>query len=286
MCKRPALFQLIKSKNACNFIASTKKLALTACLLCFSLAFTQASMAKPLADKSLVVAVTVAPPFIRITADFHKPTGIDVALIKELQRRTGFSTFQDEMAMMPLDEMVSLGRSGKADIVAGALSATQDRSSHYSVTEPYVYNSLCIVTRNNENSINNLKDLTNRTLAIQLGNKGNAIAEQNPDIKLHEVSSTFMTFYAVANGQADALLVDEIIALEYIRSWPQAGLKIVHRIPDTETGIALFFKKGSPNSRILQMAYQDMLDDGTVDRIVREELGQYIDILMAHNDYN
>ena len=240
------------------------------------------ALSQSLSDKTLVVAVAVAPPFIEITDDFHKPRGVDVSLIKELQKRTGFKTHQDEMAMMTLDEMVTLGRSGKADIVAGALSATAERSAHYSVTEPYVYNSVCMVTRAND-TIDDIKDLQNRTLAIQIGTNVTSIAAQNPGMHLYEVSSTFMTFYAVATGKADALLVDEIIALEYIKSWPNAGLKVAYRLPDTETGIALFFKKDSPISRELQKTYQNMLDDGTVDRIVRNELGAYIDLLTVKN---
>ena len=240
------------------------------------------ALSQSLSDKTLVIAVAVAPPFIDITDDFHKPKGVDVALIKELQKRTGFKTHKDEMAMMTLDEMVALGRSGKADIVAGALSATADRSAHYSVTKPYVYNSVCMVTRAND-TIDDIKDLQNRTLAIQIGTNVTSIAAQNPGMHLYEVSSTFMTFYAVATGKADALLVDEIIALEYIKTWPNAGLKVAYRLPNTETGVALFFKKDSPISRELQKTYQDMLDDGTVDRIVRDELGAYIDLQTVKN---
>ena len=147
-------------------------------------------LSQSLSDKTLVIAVAVAPPFIDITDDFHKPKGVDVALIKELQKRTGFKTYQDEMAMMTLDEMVTLGRSGKADIVAGALSATAERSANYSVTKPYVYNSVCMVTRAND-TIDDIKDLQNRTLAIQIGTNVTSITNQNPGMHLYEVSSTF-----------------------------------------------------------------------------------------------
>lgn len=227
-----------------------------------------------LSNDTLVVSVSVAPPFVSITGDFHQPEGIDIALIKELQKRTGFKTMSDEMSMMTFNDMIESGRSGHSDIIAGAISATQERRMSYSVTEPYVYNSVCIVTRKGDN-IDSLDDLNGRTFAYQTGTNITALQSANTSMKLYETSSTFMTFYAVARGKADALLVDEIIAREYIAKWPDANLQVAGKIPGSETGIALFFKKDSPRSKILQKVYQEMIDDGTVDNIVKEGLSQY-----------
>lgn len=227
-----------------------------------------------LSNDTLVVSVSVAPPFVSITGDFHQPEGIDIALIKELQKRTGFKTMSDEMSMMTFNDMIESGRSGHSDIIAGAISATQERRMSYSVTEPYVYNSVCIVTRKGDN-IDSLDDLNGRTFAYQTGTNIAALQSANTSMKLYETSSTFMTFYAVARGKADALLVDEIIAREYIAKWPDANLQVAGKIPGSETGIALFFKKDSPRSKILQKVYQEMIDDGTVDNIVKEGLSQY-----------
>lgn len=227
-----------------------------------------------LSNDTLVVSVSVAPPFVSITGDFHQPEGIDIALIKELQKRTGFKTMSDEMSLMTFNDMIESGRSGHSDIIAGAISATQERRMSYSVTEPYVYNSVCIVTRKGDN-IDSLDDLNGRTFAYQTGTNIAALQSSNTNMKLYETSSTFMTFYAVARGKADALLVDEIIAREYIAKWPDANLQVAGKIPGSETGIALFFKKDSPRSKILQKVYQEMIDDGTVDNIVKEGLSQY-----------
>ena len=227
-----------------------------------------------LSNDTLVVSVSVAPPFVSITVDFHQPEGIDIALIKELQKRTGFKTMSDEMSLMTFNDMIESGRSGHSDIIAGAISATQERRMSYSVTEPYVYNSVCIVTRKGDN-IDSLDDLNGRTFAYQTGTNIAALQSSNTNMKLYETSSTFMTFYAVARGKADALLVDEIIAREYIAKWPDANLQVAGKIPGSETGIALFFKKDSPRSKILQKVYQEMIDDGTVDNIVKEGLSQY-----------
>lgn len=227
-----------------------------------------------LSNDTLVVSVSVAPPFVSITGDFHQPEGIDIALIKELQKRTGFKTMSNEMSMMTFNDMIESGRSGHSDIIAGAISATQERRMSYSVTEPYVYNSVCIVTRKGDN-IESLDDLNGRTFAYQTGTNIAALQSANTNMKLYETSSTFMTFYAVARGKADALLVDEIIAREYIAKWPDANLQVAGKIPGSETGIALFFKKDSPRSKILQKVYQEMIDDGTVDNIVKEGLSQY-----------
>lgn len=260
-------------------VASMKKLVTKVKKGLFALALIATSSSPALAsydlsNETLVVSVSVAPPFVSIKGDFHQPDGIDIALIKELQRRTGFKTYGDELGMMTFNDMIESGRNGHSDIIAGAISATPERRMEYSVTEPYVYNSICIVTRKGDN-IESLDDLNNRTFAYQIGTNISALTNVNKNMKLYETSSTFMTFYAVARGHADALVVDEIIAREYIAKWPEANLQVAAKLPGSETGIALFFKKDSPRSKILQKAYQEMMDDGTIDSIVKDGLSQY-----------
>ena len=239
-----------------------------------------ASAQAELSSQNLLVTVSLAPPFVTIKHNINAPEGVDVALVKELQRRTGFTTDDGVYDLMSFGSMMELDRSGQADIVAGALTASEERARFYEMTEPYVYNSVCIVTRKGDN-IENLDDLAGRTLAVQNGTDMSAIIG-NISVNLHEEPTNFMTFYAVSRGLADALIIDDIIAREYIAVWPQANLQVSGYLPDSEGGIALFFKKDSPNSKVLKATFDQMMADGTVDRIVREELRNYFNSQSAH----
>ncbi|MCK0535964.1 MULTISPECIES: transporter substrate-binding domain-containing protein [unclassified Anaerobiospirillum] len=238
-----------------------------------------ASMAD-MSNETLVVSFAVAPPFVTLRNSMNQPEGVDVALVKELQRRAGFKTESGQYDITSFNTMMELGMSGQADIVAGAITANKERAKYYSVSEPYVYNSAVIVTRKGE-KVRSLDDLNGRIMAVQSGSNMTGLIG-NRNIRLFETPSNFMIFYAVSRGLADALVIDEIIAREYIAIWPDANLQVAATLPGSEGGIALFFKKDSPNSERLQRIYNQMMADGTVDRIVRKELKNFFDSQSAY----
>lgn len=227
-----------------------------------------------LSNENLIVILAAAHPFVTIKDSFHHLGGLDVALINELQRRTGFKNKSGKYEIMSFGEMIQLGRAGLADVVAGAITSTEERGKYYTIAEPYVYNSVVIVTRAGDR-IKSTEDLNGRTLAIQTGTNISGLTSKYPNIKTYETPSTFMTFYAVSRGLADALIIDEIIAREYIGSWPDCGLDVSAKLPDSEGGMALLFKKDSPYTAKLMKAYQQMIDDGTVKKLVEQELRVY-----------
>lgn len=264
--------------NAKNFLLSKASATLCAAALMTMGSITTAPevQANELRGQSLSVAFAVAPPFVVLKNEFRRPEGLDVAIVKELQRRTGFSTQDDAYEVMSFDSIMTLGRVGKTDIVAGAISYTDERANYYDITPPYIYNHTCIVTRGTIN-INSTDDLDGHTVAVENGIDISDLQKQNPTMKTHKVATTFMAFYEVARGMADALVVDEIIAREYIALLPKdAGLKVSAIIPDSKSGMALFFKKNSPHNKALMQAYYDMREDGTLEAIVNRELAHFI----------
>ena len=237
-------------------------------------ALSDISTAGALKNDTLQVTVAIAPPFVSITNNISDPAGIDIALIRELQRRTGFGLKQNAIDVTSFEAMMEMGKNGHSDILAGAISANADRARDFLLTPPYIYNSVCIVSRKGED-INTIAEVSGKTMAIQTGTKIEDMISAYPDIAVFATPSTFMNFYAVATGAADALITDEIIARAYIGLWPDANLEVSGRLPGTNSGMALMFKKDSPDSAILMAAYEEMIADGTVERIVHSELEKY-----------
>ena len=233
-----------------------------------------------LSNQTLSVSFAVAPPFVTLKKNVKTPEGVDVSLVKELQRRTGFRLDADGFDLTSFTSMMELGRSGHSDIVAGAISATPERAKYYLISKPYVYNSAVIVSRQGDN-IEDLDAMSGRTLAVQTGSNMGAMIG-NRAINTYEAPTNFMVFYAVSRGLADALIVDEIIAREYLAIWPEANLQVSGHIEGSESGMALFFKKDSPRSEVLYKTFNEMIDDGTVARIVRDELHNYFEAEEGH----
>lgn len=227
----------------------------------------------PLKGVKLTVAFSVAPPFSALrNDDLTTPSGIDVELVKELQRRTGFSLTGKGFDMMTLGEMMEQGQDGNIDIMGGGLTFNATRQELFDLVEPYVYNSLCIVSRAG-NEVSSFDELSGRVLATVNGSNSSKFAlKQNPAILVNGKTSSFMTFFAVAREQADATVLDEIIAQEYMKTLPERGLKISAIVPNTRSGLTLMFKKNSPHNKILMATFEEMRRDGTVDRILQQHI--------------
>lgn len=257
---------------------SAAALAAAAAMMAQFMAAPSAMAAGELSGQQLVVAMSVAPPFVTMKGDFANPDGLDVQIIKELQRRTGFNTGTQGYEFMSFDQLVQYARSGKSDIAGGGVTYNEERTRFFDITKPYVYNNLCIVTRKNRN-ISSIKDLHGMSIAVQNGINPDIITGGQSGINIKHTPTVFMTFYMVHHEQADALIIDEIIARDYLEMWPYSTLKIAAVLPNTESGMALFLKKGSPRNKVLMAAYDEMMRDGTMDRIINQYISdRHIDL--------
>ena len=68
----------------------------------------EAKSAKPLANEELVVAFSIAPPFVIVDTDFENVRGIDVDIARELQKRTGFKLKNNRFDIMNFGELIDL----------------------------------------------------------------------------------------------------------------------------------------------------------------------------------
>lgn len=235
---------------------------------------TQAAL--PLEGQELDVALTIVPPFAFITESFSEVRGIDVDIVKELQKRTGFKLRNNRINVMNFGEMVSLGREGKLDVLGGGITLSDGRRAYYDFSDPYMDSALVLVTRKND-TIDEVADLKNRTLSVELGTTAvdyfpNA---ESLNIKIAESPTAFMSIYAVHDNQADALVMDEPMVSFYINNWRDADLKIVEQISDP-SNLGLLFKKDAKFTPHLQEAYREMIEDGTMAQIIDKYVGKVV----------
>lgn len=220
-----------------------------------------------LKGQTLRVGVFISPPFAFITDSMSKLHGIDVDIITELQKRTGFNLDGNRLLVMNFDEMLEVGKKGGLDIMGGGITLSRSRSQFFDFSAPSMNTSLVLVSRAN-NNIEDIQDLDGRNLAAQSGSTGASLFEES-DISVNVTNSTsaFMSLYEVYREKADAVILDRTLAEFYQSNWPNAGLEIVQELSD-DSNLGLLFKKNAQVNNCLQAAYQDMINDGTVDRIV------------------
>lgn len=230
----------------------------------------------PLQGVELEVGVSPTAPFVVVGASLQDITGIDIDIIKELQRRTGFVLAHNRLHLANFSDLLEMGASGQLDIVTGAFSITADRAKIFHQSVPTFRTHTVLVT-NGSKGIKSINDMGGRTMANVAGSKFPVAFDPKVErnMKVEDEHSVFMTFYAVYKGHADALLIDAPMAHDAINTWGKGRLQIADDIEGTESDMGMMFKKDSKYSYILNETLDQMRADGTVEKIIHKYLPGY-----------
>lgn len=230
----------------------------------------------PLQGVELEVGVSPTAPFVVVGASSQEITGIDIDIIKELQRRTGFELANGRMHLANFSDIVEMGAAGKLDIATGAFTLTQERGKIFHQSVP-TFRSHTVLVTNGSKGIKTINDMSGRTMANIAGAKFPVTFDPNVErnMKIENQHSVFMTFYAVYKGDADAMLIDAPMAHDAINTWGKGRLQIADDIEGTDSDIGMMFKKDSKYSYILNEYLDQMRADGTVEKIIHKYLPGY-----------
>lgn len=233
-----------------------------------------------LQGQRLKVAVTVAPPFVFFHKSLSEVSGIDIDILNELQKRTGFVFEGGHPHVMNRDEMLLDGENGKLDIIAGGLVLSKERAQTYDVSEPYLPTVLVLVSRNNTN-IHSIADLAGRRLASENGSFASSAIDMHSEVnfEVKHCTSSFMTLYDVHSEIADATFIEKPVVDFYMNNWQGTNLSILEKVSDVEY-LGFLFKKNPEISGPLKAAYHEMIADGTIKNIV----SKYLNSRLASND--
>ena len=230
----------------------------------------------PLEGYELDVGVSPAPPFVMIDSHFQDLAGIDVDIIRELQRRTGFKLKNNRFHIMGFGDLLDLAAKGKMDISGAGISLSAKREKIFTQS-PATFRSHSVVVVPTSSTIKGRSDLPGKTLAAENGTDATDLVSEDMaaliDIK-HE-ATTFMTFYSVAAGHSDALITEAPMAQEVVDDWARGKLKIAYHIPDSDNDMGLMFKKDTAASKVLYDTFVQMREDGTIQKIVHNYLPNY-----------
>lgn len=254
-------------RNLCKLAALSASLLLLSSVHASSL---------PLKGHTLDVGLSPVPPFVQIDGRFTDLEGIDVDIIRELKKRTGFEIRNNRFRIMSFGELLTLGEQGKLDIIASAISLSEARSKLFEQS-PASFRSHSVIVVPANSNIASSNDLIGKTIAAEDGTDATDIVDEDlaHQINIKHELTTFMVFYSVATGKSDALITEAPMAMSVINSWARGKLKIAYHIKGSENDIGIMFKKDTKVSKILSQTFQQMRDDGTIAKIVHKYLPDY-----------
>lgn len=255
------------------------KSLLATCALALSMAGSiSAVQAKslPLEGHVLDVGLSPIPPFVVINGEFSDVSGIDVDIIRELQKRTGFTLNQNRFHVMSLVDLIDVGAKGELDICASGLALKKSYQEHF-MPSPTTYRSKYVVVVPTNSTITNRNDLVGKTLVAEDGTNPISLLPKEIANSINVINqhTTFMTFYSVSAGEADAMLAEEPMATDVVDDWAKGKLKVAYTVKNSDRDIGMLFKKDTYESKVLYETFKEMQSDGTIEQIVHKYAPYY-----------
>ena len=198
--------------------------------------------------------------------------GFDVDLAQAIAARWGV---QVELVSVGFDSLVDAVWSGKLDSALSVLPYQPHLTQDVAFSSPYFEAGLVLVTSPARPDIGGVDDLAGRRLAVEWGSEGDVQARtlrrRFPDLEIMSLDLPQAALQAVAEGRADAALVDNISALQYIAGDPR--LHIVPPALVSDAYVIVMPLKAPILRAEVDKALAALKADGTLDALAEKWLG-------------
>jgi len=219
-------------------------------------------------SKKLIMSTNAAyPPFEYIdTAGGGEYKGIDIEIAQAITDELGYEL---EIKDMDFAGLVQSLQSKQADFSMAAMSATEERKKSVDFSDVYYVANHAVISLK-DSGIEEEANLAGKKVAAQLGT-----IQEDKVLELEEsIGLTAETRDKVAeliqelkSNRLDAIMVEDTVAEGYLKLNPDLQS---FTIGDSESGYAIAFPKDSDLTEEFNKVLKEMIEDGTVDTIVKK----------------
>jgi ABC-type amino acid transport substrate-binding protein len=211
------------------------------------------------------------PPFDGLDAA-GQPAGFDVDLARAIAARWGVEV---QFEGIGFDGLVDAVQAGRIDSAISALPFQPERTQDVAFSAPYFEAGLVLVTPSGSAAVASVDDLAGRRLAVEWGSEGDVQARllrrRFHDLVLLPGDTPQVALLAVAEGQADAALVDHISALQFMAADPRVAIAQDAVVSDPY--VIVLPRKAPVLQEQVAEALQALRADGTLEALIARWLG-------------
>ena len=217
--------------------------------------------------RTVVVGTEPAYPPFETRGPSGEFEGFDIDLVRAIGQKAGFQVqFKD----LGFDALIPSLGAGQVQMIASAMSITDERRKVVDFSDPYVEAGMGITVRIADTSIKGPDDLRGKTVAVQSGTTGALAAEQfKAEGKLAEIKyfpSAPLAILELVRGGADAVINDRPASEAYLAQVPGQGKLLDAVLRSDSFGFAV--RKGDAELLAkVNDALRQLKADGTVDQL-------------------
>lgn len=189
--------------------------------------------------------------------------GVDVDIAREIAKYLGKTLVVKDIAF---DSIINEVKTGKADFGAAGISYSDDRAKNVDFSINYAVSKQVVIVNNNS-SITNLNEISNKKIAVQLGSIADTfVTEKYKSANVVRQKKYLAAIEDLKTGKVDCVVMDELPAKEIVSK--NEGIKILDGSL-TNDSYGMVVKKG--NKELLDainMVLQNLKDEGKIDEFI------------------
>ena len=204
------------------------------------------------------------PPFSFHDSATNDLTGYDVEVIKAVAKEAGWRL---EFVETTFDAIFAALDAGRIDVIANQVTDNPERQARYGLSDTYTYSRGVIVVKKGTTGITSLEDLDGKTTAQSLTSNYAEIARE-AGANVEGVEGFAQAAALVVQGRVDALVNDNLAALDYLNTTGSDEIEISGEIDDEVSEQKLAFRQDDPELlKQANDAIAALKADGTLARI-------------------
>jgi len=190
---------------------------------------------------STTETITVAtdatwPPFEYVDETTQEIVGFDIDLITAIAEKQGLEI---EIVNVPWDSLLAGMANCQYDVSISAMTITDERAEQFGFSDPYFAAGQIVTVQASNTEINGPEDLAGHTVGVQLGTTGDIEAQNMPGVEVKNYDDIGLAFQDLINGQIDAVIADNPLALGYVGQNPDELKTVGEAFTDEYYGIAV-----------------------------------------------
>jgi polar amino acid transport system substrate-binding protein len=191
--------------------------------------------------------------------------GLDIDLMNAIAERAGFKV---EYINVSWDPLLAGMAQCQYDAAISAMTITPERAESFAFSEPYFSAGQVVTVRADNTDINGREDLAGKTVGVQLGTTGDIEAQKITGVTVKNYDDIGLAFQDLMNGQVDAVIADNPLALGYIGQNPDQ-LRVAGEVfTDEFYGIAVCKTNTDLLNRINE-ALSELIAEGYIDELTQ-----------------
>lgn len=211
-------------------------------------------------------------PFESETED-KKVVGFDVDVLTAAAEKAGFKV---EFVNTPWEGIFNTLGTGDRDIVASAVTITDERKQTMDFSDPY-FEAKQLIAIGEGSKIANAADLKGKKVGVQTGTTGDEVVQKilgktSPNIKRFE--STPLALQELQAGGVEAVVADNGVVINYVANNPNAKLKTIDDAEFAKEYYGFAVKKGNAELQAkLNEGIKKIKEDGSYEAIYAKYFG-------------